>query len=155
MKDFTISDDGGLVEALLAEVAGLLERLIAHGEEGTIDLLGMPLSPAALAMLDQRLGHGEVDVRINASGLSEIHETRFPGVWWTQHSDEDGRVIARQIEAAFVPNILRADVEDMKRGWQALFASMTASKMVSKMVSKSAPAMVPRKADGQDGGSAQ
>jgi hydrogenase-1 operon protein HyaF len=143
MKDFNTSGDDGLVDALLAEVAGLLERLIVHREEGTIDLLGLPLSPASLAMLEQRLGHGEVDVRINACGLSEIHETRFPGVWWTQHADEDGRVVARLIEVAFVPNILRADVEDMKRGWQGLFASISASRMVSK------------KADGKDGGSAQ
>ena len=110
MTDFNLPGDDGLVDALLVEVAGLLERLIAHGEEGAIDLLGLPLSPAALAMLDQRLGHGEVDVRINACGLSEIHETRFPGVWWTQHADEDGRVVARLIEVAFVPNILHADI---------------------------------------------
>jgi hydrogenase-1 operon protein HyaF len=132
MKDFNFLDDDKLVDALLVQVSGLLLRLIEHGEEGAIDLLGLPLSPSSVAELEQRLGRGEINVRLDAFGFSEIRETGFPGVWWTQHADESGRVIARLIEVAFVPNILRADAEDMKRGQERLLASANGARKSSR-----------------------
>jgi hydrogenase-1 operon protein HyaF len=132
MTNFNFTDDTQLVEAIVAEVAGLLPRLIEQGEESAIDLLGLPLSVSCITELERRLGHGEINIRLDAFGLSEIRETGFPGVWWTQHADESGRVIARLIEVAFTPNILRADVEDMKSGQQRLLASMDASRKPSR-----------------------
>jgi hydrogenase-1 operon protein HyaF len=132
MKDFNFLGEDGLVDALLVEVAGLLSLLIENGEEGAIDLLGLPLSPAAIGMLDQRLGRGEVEARIHACGLSEIRETSFPGVWWTQHADEDGRVIARLIEVSFVPTLLQANIEDIKRGQEALLNSISATRKTKR-----------------------
>jgi hydrogenase-1 operon protein HyaF len=117
-----------MVDALLVEVADLLARLIETGEEGAIDLLGLPLSPECLAELDRRLGTGVVDIRIDAFGLSQIRETGFPGAWWTQHVDEVGRVIARLIEVTTAPRILQADAEDMERGRQKLLASTGAKR---------------------------
>ena len=105
MTDFASLADDGLVDALLMEVAGLLHRLIEHGEAGTIDLRGLPLSPSCIANLEQRLGQGEITVQLDAAGRSEIRETGFPGVWWTRHADEAGRVIAMLIEVAVVPDI--------------------------------------------------
>jgi hydrogenase-1 operon protein HyaF len=113
----------GVVDALLVEVADLLARLIETHEEGAIDLLGLPLSPECVAELDRRLGVGEVEIKIDASGLSQIRETGFSGVWWTQHVDEAGRVIARLIEVAMAPRMVLADVEDIKRGRQKLLAA--------------------------------
>lgn len=115
-----VPGDSELVDALLMEVAGLLRRLIEHGEEGSIDLLGLPLSSSCVASLDQRLGQGEVTILLTAGGLSDIRETAFPGVWWTKHADEVGRVVAMLIEVAIVPAILRADLDDMTRGYQRL-----------------------------------
>ncbi len=112
--------DDAVVDALLMEVAALLGRLIEHGEPGSIDLRGLPLSPSCLANLEQRLGRGEVAIHLDAAGHSEIRETDFPGVWWTCHADEAGRVIARQIEVASVPDIVRADAADMARGLRRL-----------------------------------
>jgi hydrogenase-1 operon protein HyaF len=123
MKNYNFLDDDQLVDALLVEIAGMLSRLIADGEEGAIDLLGLPLSPSCVAELERRLGRGEISVGLDAIGLSEIRETGFPGVWWTQHADGSGRVIARLIEATTIPAILRADVEDVKRGQKLLLAS--------------------------------
>jgi hydrogenase-1 operon protein HyaF len=124
MTDFRfLADDGlvdGLVDALLMEVAGLLRQLIEHGEAGSIDLLGLPLSPSCVAALEKRLGQGEITVLLDAAGRSEIRETGFPGVWWTRHADETGRVIAMLIEVAFVPDILRADIDDVTHGCQRL-----------------------------------
>lgn len=132
MNNYNFINDDRLVDALLAEIADLLLRLIGQGEEGTIDLLGLPLSPSCVAALDQRLGRGEVNVRLDAFGLSELRETEFPGVWWAQHADESGRVIARLIEVTFVPNILRADAEDIKRGRERLLACASAAPKISR-----------------------
>jgi hydrogenase-1 operon protein HyaF len=109
-----------LVDALIMEVSGLLRRLIEHGEPGSIDLLGLPLSPSCLAALDQRLGKGDVNVSLDAAGLSAIRETAFPGVWWTSHADEAGRVVALLIEVTSIPDIVRADIEDMRLAFRRL-----------------------------------
>jgi hydrogenase-1 operon protein HyaF len=120
MTDFSFLADDVLVDALIMEVSGLLRRLIEHGESGSIDLLGMPLSASCLAALDRRLGQGEVKVRLDSAGRSEIHETGFPGVWWTSHSDEAGRVVAMLIEVTTIPDIVRADIEDMRLAYRRL-----------------------------------
>lgn len=116
MSDFASLADDSLVDALLMEVAGLLGRLIDCGEGGSIDLRGLPLSPSCIDGLKQRLGQGEITVTLDAAGCSEISETGFPGVWWTRHVDEAGRVIATLIEVTAVPDIIRADPADMTRG---------------------------------------
>ena len=63
MTDFSFLADDGLVDALIMEIAGLLRRLIEHGEAGSIDFSAFRLSPSCVASLEQRLGHGEVTVR--------------------------------------------------------------------------------------------
>jgi hydrogenase-1 operon protein HyaF len=132
MKDSNFFDDDHLVDALLVEIAGLMSRLIEHGEEAAIDLLGLPMAPTCVADLERRLGRGEIFIQLDAFGRSEIYETRFSGVWWAQHLDEGGRVIARLIEVAFVPNILRADGEDIKTAREKLLASTNAVQTTSR-----------------------
>jgi len=116
MKDFDFLGDDRLVDALLMEVAVLLQNFLFHQSAGAIDLLGLPLSPACLAALEERLGEGEISALLRVSGESQIRETKFPGVWWTRHTDETGRVVALLIEVAAVPEILRASTSDMEHG---------------------------------------
>jgi hydrogenase-1 operon protein HyaF len=123
MRDFDFLADDGLVDALLAEIAGLLDDLINNGEAGSIDLLGLPLSASCLALLARRLGEGEITAVLTAAGKSELRETSFAGVWWSSHADETGRVAALLIEVAFVPPILLAGIEDMRSGQQRLRAA--------------------------------
>jgi len=123
MTDLNFLADDGLVDALTIEIGNLLRRLIDEGEQGSIDLLGLPLSPSCVAALEQRLGQGEVTAVLDAAGRSEIRETGFPGVWWTRHTDEQGRVVAMLIEVAFVPDILRANIDDMALGCERLAGS--------------------------------
>ncbi len=113
MTDLASLADDGLVDALLMEVAAMLGRLVDKGETASIDLRGLPLSFSCIANLEQRLGRGEILVQLDAAGRSELRETAFPGVWWTQHCDEAGRVIAMLIEVNTIPDILRADPVDM------------------------------------------
>lgn len=123
MSAFSFLNDDAMVDALLMEVAGLLEKFISHREHGCIDLLGLPLSSNCLSTLELRLGRGEVSVRLDASGVSEIRETGFPGVWWTRHVDEAGRLVAMLIEVAPVPDILMADIYEMETGLSRIRAS--------------------------------
>ncbi len=113
MRHFNFLADDGLVDALLMELSDLLDNFIAHDRPGSIDLLGLPLSASCLAALEQRLGHGEISATIRISGESETRETGFPGIWWTSHADEAGRIIAMLIEVTDVPDILRAGKADM------------------------------------------
>lgn len=114
MRDFNFLADDTLVEALLAEISGLMENLVVRNIPGSIDLLGLPLSAACLALLEQKLGTGEISVTLTAAGKSEIHETSFSGVWWSSHADETGRVVAMLIDVAFLPEILKADIDDVR-----------------------------------------
>jgi hydrogenase-1 operon protein HyaF len=113
VRHFNFLADDGLVDALLMELSDLLDNFIAHDRPGSIDLLGLPLSASCLAALEQRLGHGEISATIRISGESETRETGFPGIWWTSHADEAGRIIAMLIEVTDVPDILRAGKADM------------------------------------------
>ena len=114
MRDFNFLADDSLVEALLAEISSLMENLVDRNISGSIDLLGLPLSAACLALLEQRLGTGEIKVTLTAAGKSEIHETSFSGVWWSSHADEAGRVVAMLIDVAYVPEILKANIDDLR-----------------------------------------
>jgi hydrogenase-1 operon protein HyaF len=97
-------------------VADVLGGLIGQGRGGSIDLLGLPLSAECLAAVEGRLGDGEVSATLNVSGESVVRETAFPGVWWTRHADETGRVTGLLIEVADVPEILRASLVDIQAG---------------------------------------
>jgi hydrogenase-1 operon protein HyaF len=123
MRDFNFLADDGLVDALLVEIAGLLQALINEGIGGSIDLLGLPLSASCLAALEQRLGTGEVTAVLTAAGKSEFRETDFPAVWWTNHADETGRIVAMLLDVSFIPQILLADIDDVRNGHRRLLGA--------------------------------
>lgn len=88
-----------------AVLAQFLERM-AQGE-ARLDLASV--DPAALTVLNQSLGEGEVSVRI-AAGLNgsreiRIQETVFAGVWRERHYAADGSVLLDLLEAANIPPI--------------------------------------------------
>ena len=51
-----------------------------------------------------------------ASGLSTVNESRFPGVWVVTHHDATGDVMSRLIEITRVPEILCSQVEEVRNG---------------------------------------
>jgi len=101
------------VEPILHEIRHALERLINTGEPSAIDLRSIPLAPGEEETIINRLGQGEVSAQLEALGPSEIHETRFPGVWLITHYNENESVIARFIEITEIPDILKAQHEDI------------------------------------------
>lgn len=111
--------EGGLsgnAPPLLRELLTGVRRLLSDAEPSSIDLTALPLTPADLDWLRDTLGQGEVRVTLDANGESSLDETACPGVWWVTHRNEQGAVVAQFLEVAFVPELVRAQVEDIRIG---------------------------------------
>jgi hydrogenase-1 operon protein HyaF len=111
---------GGGVSAILIEIASLLERLADGGEPGAIDFRSLPMSADDRTRLLEALGPGEVLITLQADGESTIRETSVQGVWWNEHHDRGGELIASFIEVARVPTILPVESDELRRGAQRL-----------------------------------
>jgi len=103
-----------MVESLLCEIAQALELFAQTGETSTINLRALPMGDMDRKALETRLGHGEVEARLNVAGPSEIWETSFTGVWWVRHFGGDERIAAEEINITSVPDILLAHREDAR-----------------------------------------
>ena len=100
---------GGLgdgVAAILTEIVALLERLARGQNPAAIDLRSLPMSPRDRTELQRVLGEGEVTATVAAQGVSIIRETRLSGLWWVEHRDSRGDLIAELLEVARIPEIL-------------------------------------------------
>jgi hydrogenase-1 operon protein HyaF len=117
---------GGGVSAILSELATLLERLVSGESPGAIDLRSLPMSPQDRAELERALGEGEVQATVNAKGLSKLRETRVSGVWWVEHFDEQGELVAELIEVSRVPELLSSAPDEIAAGARALRAHIRA-----------------------------
>jgi len=62
-------------------------------------------SPAALAIVNQVLGEGEVSIRIEGARRARIQESVFAGVWRAFELDADDRLRDDWVEAASLPAI--------------------------------------------------
>ena len=116
----TESSLSGNAPVLLREIAEYVKVLLETGESTAIDLNAMPLTPADLEWLHERLGQGEIEVTLNADGESTLSETACPGVWWVVHRNEKGAVASQFIEVSPVPELVKAHPEDIKIGLEHL-----------------------------------
>ena len=110
----------GNAQPLLRELAELVRRLLDTGEASAIDLSALPLTPADLDWLREKLGSGEISVTLEANGVSTLNETAHPGVWWVTHHNEQGAVTSQFIEVTFVPELVKAHPQDVAIGREAL-----------------------------------
>jgi hydrogenase-1 operon protein HyaF len=115
---------GGGVAAILSELVTLLERLVKGEAPGAIDLRSLPMSPLDRAELQRVLGDGEVQATVNAQGLSKMRETRVSGVWWVEHFDQQGELVAELIEVSRVPEILSSASDEIAAGARELRAQI-------------------------------
>lgn len=99
---------GGGVQAMAHEILSHLERLHATGETAAIDLKSLPMAPDEFHGIKKMLGQGELDLTVDMDGPTRIRETAYAGVWWIQHTGEDGRILAEYIEIARFPDFLSA-----------------------------------------------
>ncbi len=112
------------VTPLLHEIRHGLARLLEDGAGTTIDLRGIPMAPGEEERIVNVLGTGEVQARMSALGPSEIIETRFPGVWLVTHYNSENEVIGKFIEVCDMPQILKAQAEDIREGLALLTAQL-------------------------------
>ncbi len=101
-----------------------LERIfdICHGCRRCVSLC--QAFPTLFDLVDES-GTGEVDARMQVNGESRIRETAVHGVWWSEHRDSDGALLATVIEVTRVPDILIVAEDDLLRGAARLRASLT------------------------------
>ncbi len=111
---------GGGVTAILAELATLLDRFAADRQPATIDLRSLPMSPQDRSALQRALGEGEVHATFEAEGVSTVRETSIAGLWWIEHRNQDGELIAELLEVARVPEILSRAHDEIAAGGHAL-----------------------------------
>jgi len=110
----------GNAPPLLRELLEQVRRLLATGEPSAIDLSALPLTPADLDWLREKLGAGEISVTLQANGESTLNETGCPGVWWVTHHNEQGAVTSQFIEVTFVPELVKAHPQDVAIGQEQL-----------------------------------
>jgi hydrogenase-1 operon protein HyaF len=118
---------GGGVAAILSELVTLLERLVTGEASSVIDLRSLPMSPQDRIELQRALGEGEVQATVNAEGLSKIRETSVAGLWWVEHFDRHGELVAEMIEVTLVPQILASASDEIAAGAHALRTRITAA----------------------------
>lgn len=116
-------DDGAQATAgtgnllpLLHEIRHALRRLETGGEGTTIDLQRLPLAPGEEKRIAEALGTGEVRAEFEALGRTVVQETGYPGVWLITHRNPEDRVTARLIEVTAIPDVLKSQPEDIRRG---------------------------------------
>jgi len=110
----------GNAPPLLRELLEQVKRLLESGESSAIDLSALPLTPADLDWLREKLGEGEIAVTLQATGESTLNETACHGVWWVTHHNEQGVVTSQFIEVAFVPELVKAHPQDVALGQEYL-----------------------------------
>jgi hydrogenase-1 operon protein HyaF len=110
----------GNAPPLLRELAEQVKHLLASGEPSAIDLSALPLTPADLAWLQDKLGAGEISVTLQANGESTLNETACSGIWWVTHRNEQGVVTSQFLEVAFVPELVKAHPQDVQIGYEYL-----------------------------------
>lgn len=101
---------------LLHEIRHALARLIEEGEVTVIDVQSLPMGPGDMRRLLEALGEGEIKAELDALGKSIIRESRYSGVWITEHLNDSGGVASRFIEVTWVPSLLHSQVEDVQHG---------------------------------------
>lgn len=68
------------------------------------------LSPAAVKVLDETLGEGEVSLEVGGRHRYEARETVLPGLWRVTTKD-GAQVVSRHLEVGDVPSVVRAAEE--------------------------------------------
>jgi hydrogenase-1 operon protein HyaF len=111
---------GASAQAILAEIEACALRFAETGEENSIDLRCLKSMPQERDILLTLLGRGEVSAIVEALGLTEIHETAVPCVWWVRHRNADEEIVGELIEIAEIPEVMLGDRKAVAHGLEAL-----------------------------------
>ena len=105
---------------ILHEIRHALDLLIKKNKATTIDLRSIPMAPGEEAKIEEMLGEGEISIKLDALGSSEIVETGIAGVWLVTHRNMEEEVLGKFIEITKVPSLLVTPEEDLSEGLSQL-----------------------------------
>jgi hydrogenase-1 operon protein HyaF len=103
----------GMAYPILSEIAQRLQTLVDQNQPASIDLRSLPLTQADRDELEEMLGRGEVSIRCELAGPTQIWETAYAGVWWIRHMGADERVATEEIAVTHIPDILLSQPDDV------------------------------------------
>lgn len=106
--------------ALLSELQQKLTHLLNQGQSDSIDLRSLPLFPGELEKLKQLLGKGEIQVKLDTMGHSDIYETTVSGIWWVTHYNQSNDIVAEYLQITLLPDILKTAPSDLQPGLEKL-----------------------------------
>lgn len=78
-----------------------------------VNLSLLPLSEQDVVVLGERLGVGPVTILSRGYGNCRIGSTACKNVWWIKYFNSDDSLILNTIEVVNVPDVARADAEDI------------------------------------------
>lgn len=110
----------GNVAPLMHEIRHALQALYDDNKVHVIDLRSLPMAPGEEDKIIEALGHGEAQCQLSTLGLSEIHETRYAGVWMLTHFNNSNEITGRFIEITTMPEILKSQREDIQHSMAQL-----------------------------------
>ncbi len=114
------AEPGSSAQAIIAQIEACALRFAETGEENSIDLRCLKSIPQERDILATLLGRGEVSAIVEALGLTEIHETAVPCVWWVRHRNADEEIVGELIEIAEIPEVMLGDRKAVAHGLEAL-----------------------------------
>lgn len=104
----------GLANSIYFQILEALKTLLNEGKPEIISLKTLPLTPDDLEEMDNFLGLGEIEAKIDVAGLSKVWETKFSGVWRVRHLARDEKIVVDEIVIDYVPQILLSHSHDIE-----------------------------------------
>jgi hydrogenase-1 operon protein HyaF len=99
--------------AVLAEIEQQQATYRRGGAAHTVNLSRLPVTPGDRAFLDERLGEGEVTMRVRGYGETRITATKLPNVWWVRHYNASEQLLLDSVEVSDFPTVACATPEDL------------------------------------------
>lgn len=124
MNDWEDAQQVTEARKLLHELVVLLRRLIKEDEPSHIDLTAMALSEEDRQLLYETLGEGEITAEVMNYGRILVRECGYAGIWWVTHIDDEGQVLSEFLEVSYCPEVLIAETEVVRDGYNAFQARL-------------------------------
>jgi hydrogenase-1 operon protein HyaF len=99
---------------ILVELAEAARRYATDGTEHSINFSLLPTTAEELQFIENRLGHGPVNILSRAYGNCQVISTLTPHTWWVRYYNGMDKLILNSVEVVAVPGVVRAAEEDLQ-----------------------------------------
>jgi len=109
------------VKAILYEILEALQRFIETGENWSIFINKMSLTPEERQAIRDFLGQGSIKIELSDSAEpAEWMESGISGIWYGVFYDHTKNPILETIEIGKFPQVASSQTEDVTRGLKVL-----------------------------------